>query len=172
MECVVDDIRRYLRDQPLVGSLEPPQVSSIRTCTRIACFRSDEFIFRAGDPANESYLLREGQVALQAMRPRNAKAIVDQWRQMQPDDRRITSSTLGENEALGVSWLLTPRRWTYDAFALKAVSALVIEVDQLFLLCEQEHTLGYRFMKQLGAVLGQRFLGTVIQACDLYSDWS
>jgi CRP-like cAMP-binding protein len=172
MERVVDDIRRYLLDQPLVGSLDPPQVSSIRSCTRMACFRSDEFIFHAGDPANEFYLLRKGQVALQTTPSGNAPVGAGDSQQIRYDSCRVTISTLGENEPLGISWLLIPRRWTYDAFALETVSALAIDVDQLVSLCEREHTLGYRFMTQLGAVLEQRFLDTAIQACDLYSNWS
>jgi hypothetical protein len=67
MERDVDDIRRYWLDQPLVGLLDPARLYSIRSCTRMACFRADEFVSCAGDPADEFYPLREGAVSALAI---------------------------------------------------------------------------------------------------------
>ncbi|MGC1408107.1 MAG: cyclic nucleotide-binding domain-containing protein [Acetobacteraceae bacterium] len=152
----MDDVHLWLQDQPLLRSLAPQHVACVRQITRSAQFAADEFVFHAAEPADQFYLLRDGLVALQ----------------MQPRDGPITLATIGAGEFLGVSWLLTPRTWTWDARALQAVSALAIDVGQLIALCEQEHSLGYRFMKQVGSVLEWRFLNTALQAADLYADWS
>jgi CRP/FNR family cyclic AMP-dependent transcriptional regulator len=135
----VDAIRLYLQDQPLLP-------------TRTARFAADEFLFHAGEPADEFFLLQDGLVALEM--------------------NRVTIATIGADELLGVSWLLTPRAWTWDARALQPVNALAIDVEQLIALCEQDHSVGYHFMKQVGSVLEWRFLSTALQAANLYADWS
>jgi CRP/FNR family cyclic AMP-dependent transcriptional regulator len=135
----VDAIRLYLQDQPLL-------------LTRTARFAADDFLFHAGEPADEFFLLQDGLVALEM--------------------NRVTIATIGAGELLGVSWLLTPRAWTWDARALQPVNALAIDVEQLISLCEQDHSVGYHFMKQVGSVLEWRFLGTALQAANLYADWS
>jgi CRP/FNR family cyclic AMP-dependent transcriptional regulator len=135
----VDAIRLYLQDQPLLP-------------TRTARFAADEFLFHAGEPADEFFLLKDGLVALEM--------------------NRVTIATIGDDELLGVSWLLTPRAWTWDARALQPVNALAIDVEQLIALCEQDHSVGYHFMKQVGSVLEWRFLSTALQAANLYADWS
>jgi len=135
----VDAIRLYLQDQPLLP-------------TRTARFAADEFLFHAGEPADEFFLLKDGLVALEM--------------------NRVTIATIGDDELLGVSWLLTPRAWTWDARALQPVNALAIDVEQLIALCEQDHSVGYHFMKQFGSVLEWRFLSTALQAANLYADWS
>jgi CRP/FNR family transcriptional regulator, cyclic AMP receptor protein len=135
----VDAIRLYLQDQPLLP-------------TRTARFAADEFLFHAGEPADEFFLLQDGLVALEM--------------------NRVTIATIGADELLGVSWLLTPRAWTWDARALQPVNALAIDVEQLIALCEQDHSVGYHFMKQVGSVLEWRFLSTALQAADVYADWS
>ena len=47
----VDAIRLYLQDQPLLP-------------TRTARFAADDFLFHAGEPADEFFLLHDGLVAL------------------------------------------------------------------------------------------------------------
>ena len=135
----MDAIRLYLQDQPLLP-------------TRTARFAADEFLFHAGEPADEFFLLKDGLVALEM--------------------NRVTIATIGDDELLGVSWLLTPRAWTWDARAIQPVNALAIDVEQLIALCEQDHSVGYHFMKQVGSVLEWRFLSTALQAANLYADWS
>ena len=135
----MDAIRLYLQDQPLLP-------------TRTARFAADEFLFHAGEPADEFFLLQDGLVALEM--------------------NQVTIATIGADELLGVSWLLTPRAWTWDARALQPVNALAIDVEQLIALCEQDHSVGYHFMKQFGSVLEWRFLSTALQAANLYADWS
>ena len=130
----MDAIRLYLQDQPLLP-------------TRAARFAADEFLFHAGEPADEFYLLQEGLVALEM--------------------NRATIATVGADELLGVSWLLTPRSWSWDARALQPVNALAIDVEQLIALCERDHSIGYHFMKQVGSVLEWRFLSTALQAADV-----
>ena len=90
----MDAIRLYLQDQPLLP-------------TRTARFAADEFLFHAGEPADEFFLLQDGLVALEM--------------------NRVTIATIGADELLGVSWLLTPRAWTWDARALQPVNALAID---------------------------------------------
>ena len=120
--------------------------------TRTARFAADEFLVHAGEPADEFFLLKDGLVALEM--------------------NRVTIATIGDDELLGVSWLLTPRAWTWEARAIQPVNALAIDVEQLIALCEQDHSVGYHFMKQVGSVLEWRFLSTALQAANLYADWS
>ncbi len=81
-------------------------------------------------------------------------------------------STIGSGELVGASWLLSSRRWTYDARAMEPAIPLAIDVDALMAVCEQSHSLGYGLLKSIDTVLNRRMIEARIQASDIYVDWS
>jgi hypothetical protein len=54
--CDMDEIDRYLLDQPLLQPLDPLHISAMRQFTRLVCFQPEEGLFHAGEPAGEFYL--------------------------------------------------------------------------------------------------------------------
>ena len=103
-------------------------------------FETGQYLFHEGEPAEWFYLLRRGRVALQLTeRGRGA----------------VTYQTVSEGEIVGVSWLIPPYRWTYDAKAIELTSAIAIDATCLRQKCESDHDLGCEMMKRFMAILIQ-----------------
>ena len=85
-----------------------------------------------------------------------------------PGRGTVTFQTVGAGEILGVSWLIPPYRWTYDARAIELTRAIGIDAACLRGKCEADHDLGYEMMKRFMPVLIQRLQATRLQILDVY----
>ena len=91
------------------------------------------------------------------------------WRSTRPGRAPITFETLGDGEIVGVSWLIPPYRWTYDARAVELTRAIAMDAACLRGKCEADHDLGYEMMKRFLPVLVERLAGD--QAADPRCLW-
>ena len=69
---------------------------------------------------------------------------------------------------LGVSWLLPPYTWTFDARAVDATSAISIDGACLRGKCEEDPVLGYEFFKRFAGLFHERLHAARLQLLDLY----
>jgi CRP/FNR family cyclic AMP-dependent transcriptional regulator len=150
---MMEDLTRIILVHPFFAGLPPAYGPMICGCARNVRFESGDYLFRAQAPANELYLLRQGRVALEV----NA-----------PERGTLTFQTLGEGEIVGLSWLIPPYRFNYDARALGLVRAIAIDAACLREKCEADHDLGYEMMKRLTPVLVRRLQATRLQILDVY----
>ncbi len=70
---------------------------------------------------------------------------------------------------VGVSWLVPPYRWSYDAKALETTRALALDAKCLRGKCDDDHDLGYELMKRFVPVLVERLQATRLQMADVYA---
>ena len=110
-------------------------------------------LFREGDPANQFFLIRHGQVALEIG---------------VPGQTPIVFATIGAGEIVGASWLVPPYRWMFDARAVLLTRAIGIDAACLRGKCEADHDLGYDMMKRFLPILVQRLHATRLQILDVY----
>jgi CRP/FNR family transcriptional regulator, cyclic AMP receptor protein len=146
-------IAGLIAEQPLLAPLGPEVIALLAGCARNARFTSGEYLFREGELAGHFCLLREGRVALQvatAGRP------------------PLDFQTLGPGDLAGVSWLVPPYRWSYDARAITDTRALVFDACCLREKCDADPQLGYRVMKCFLPVLVQRLQAVRWQVLDVY----
>jgi len=80
----------------------------------------------------------------------------------------LTIQTVGENEIVGASWLVSPYRWGFDAKALELTRAISLDAACLRGKCEEDHDLGYEMMKRFMPILIQRLQATRLQILDVY----
>jgi CRP-like cAMP-binding protein len=149
----MESLARIVRDLPLFAGLNEDFCELITGCVRNIRFAPGEYLFREGQPADEMYLLRAGRVALEVTAPGRGA---------------VTFQTLGEGELVGLSWLVPPWRWTYDARALETVRAIGIDAACLRGKCEADPALGYEMMKRFMPVLVERLHATRLQMLDVY----
>ena len=102
-------------------------------------FKRGEYIFRRGYPANRFYLIKEGRVAIGSLATENA-----------------VTQIVSPGEVLGWSWLFPPYEWHLDARALTPVESVFIYATPLRDLCEEDHSLGYEFMKRAVETMAER----------------
>ena len=153
MSGAVKDIEAIVREHPFFAELLEPFGKLVSLCAKNVHFRSGEYLFHEGDAADQFYLVREGHVALEI----NA-----------PGRGTIAFQTLGEGEIAGVSWLIPPYRWPYDARAVEFTRAIAMDGACLRGKCEADHDLGYEVMKRVMTILIQRLQATQLQIIDVY----
>jgi CRP/FNR family cyclic AMP-dependent transcriptional regulator len=149
----MEGLERIIASHPFFAGLDAAFCKLVCGCAKNVRFEAGQYLFREGTPADEFYLLRHGRIALQIAAPGRGA---------------VTFQTVGEGEIVGLSWLIPPYRWTYDAKALELVRAIGIDGACLRRKCEADHDLGYDMMKRVVPVLVSRLQATRMQLLDVY----
>lgn len=149
----IEGLERILREHRFFADIDDAFCSLLGGCAKNVRFDAGEYLFREGGPADQFYLIRHGRVALELSAPGRGE---------------VTFQTLGEGEIVGVSWLIPPYRWTYDAQAVEPVRAISMDAKCLRDKCEADHDLGYEMMKRFVPVLVERLQATRMQILDVY----
>ena len=149
----MQSLQGIIKEHPFFAGLDEAFCELVCGCAKNVRFEAGQYLFHESEPADQLYLLRHGRVALQL-------AV--------PGQGAITFQTLDEGEIVGVSWLIPPYRWTYDAMALELTRAIALDAACLRRKCEDDHDLGYEMMKRFVPVLIERLHATRIQILDVY----
>ena len=150
---MTENLEQVLREHAFLDGLDQAACSLVCGCAEHVTFEAGSYLFREGQPADRLYLIRHGRVALEISVPERGA---------------LTFQTLGENEIIGVSWLVPPYRWAYDAKALELVRAIAIDAGCLRMECEKDHDFGYKLMMRFVPILIERLQATRFQILDVY----
>lgn len=110
-------------------------------------------MWRQGDPAEVFFLICEGEVSL-------GIAI--------PGEGLVHIETVSEGEVLGLSWMLPPYRWHFDARAVGTVRAFALEAACLRRHCKMDSQLHYELLLRLMPVLSGRLDATRRKLIELH----
>ena len=113
----------------------------------------DEQLFREHDEARRFFIIEEGIMALEAIRP--AKPAT-------------TIQTLGPGDLLGLSWRLTPHRWMWTARAMTDVRLVVFDAAIMRAACEFDADLDRLMWEIVAREASKRLHHTRVQLLDLY----
>jgi CRP-like cAMP-binding protein len=142
-----------LRSHPFLEGMSDAELSTLAALAVQVRFAKDQMIFREGDESSYFYLLLDGKVALEVPSP----------------GRTIRIATLGRDDELGWSSVLTPARKHFQARALEAVRAVAFDGPRLLACCEQDCRLGYDIMRRVLGVVAERLTATRMQLLDIFS---
>jgi len=151
----IEGLERFVREHRFFTGLDEGFCNLICGCAMNVRFEAGQYLFHEGEPADQFYLLRHGRVSLEVTAPGRGV---------------VSFQTLGEGEIVGVSWLIPPYRWSYDAKALELVRAIAMDASCLRGKCEADHNLGYEMMKRFVPVLVERLHSTQLQMLDVYGN--
>ncbi|MCO6442158.1 MAG: cyclic nucleotide-binding domain-containing protein [Nitrococcus mobilis] len=146
-------IEQIIREHPFFQGLDEAFCDLVCTCARNVRFDSGEYLFHEGGSADTLYLIRHGRVALEIAVPGRPT---------------VRFQTLGDDELAGISWLVPPYRWAYDARAIELTRAIAMDAGCLRDKCESDHDLGYEVIKRLMPILIGRLQATRMQILDVY----
>lgn len=149
----MEGLERIVREHPFFAGLEEGFCDLVCGCARNVRFEAGQRLFHEGEAADQLYLLRHGRIALEVSAP---------------DRGAITFQTLGAGDIVGLSSLIPPYRWTYDAKALELVRAIAMDAGCLRRKCEEDHDLGYELMKRFVPILLERLRAVRMQVLDVY----
>jgi len=149
----IEGLERIIGEHPFFARMNEPFLRLVVGCAKNVRFEADQYLFHEGEAADQFYLIRHGRLALQIASPGRGA---------------LTFQTLGEGEIVGISWLIPPYRWAYDAKALELTRAIAMDAACLRRKCEEDHDLGYDMMKRFMPVLIQRLQAMRMQILDVY----
>lgn len=150
----METLEPILAEHPFFKGLDRHYIELIVGCSSNVRFDAGKSVFRAGEEANEFYLVRHGKVALEVYVPGQGP---------------ITIETIGEGEILGWSWLIPPYRWRFDARAVDLTRAIALDGKCLRDKCEKDHDLGYELLKRFADIIVRRLEATRLQLLDVYN---
>lgn len=148
-------IAELLKRHPFTGGLGDEALEFIAGCGRNHSFKAGDYVLREGADADRFYLIRHGTVALEMQIPGKG---------------RTTIRTLKDGDFLGVSWLIPPYRWSFDARAVTPVRAIGFDAACLRGKCEADHDLGYALMMRFTPQIWERLRAARLQLADVYGD--
>jgi CRP/FNR family cyclic AMP-dependent transcriptional regulator len=140
---------------PLFKGLKPEHIQLISGCAANARYEAGEYLGREGEPADKFWLIRQGSVALEIHAPGRGA---------------LTVQTIGEDDAVGWSWLVPPYQMRFDVHAITATRALVFDGKCLRGKFGNDHELGYELMQRFSQVILRRLEAMSLQLLDLYGD--
>jgi len=149
----MEGLERILAEHRLFHDLGQSFIELAAGCAKNIVFRPDEYLFHADDSADWIHLVRHGRVALELVTPGHGAVVFD---------------TVGEGEVVGLTWLLPPYRWGFDARAAELTRAIALDARCLRDKCEADHDMGYAILKRFLPVLVQRLQETRLQMLDVY----
>jgi CRP-like cAMP-binding protein len=147
--------------EPLIAEIElfrgmnPRHLQLVAGCAANVRFESDEFLGRAGDPADHFWVIRQGSVALEIFSPERGS---------------ITVATMGEGDIVGFSWLVPPYLLRFDVHAVTATRALLFDGRCLRGKCEVDAELGHELLKRFSQLVVQRLDAVSLQLLDVYGE--
>ena len=108
-------------------------------------FKAGEILFREGEPANQFYLIQSGKVCLESLDPMRGTSVVE---------------FIGPGDVLGWSWMFPPFSWHFQARAVEAGHAIVMNGGHLLVTAEGHPDFGYQLMKRMAQVVIHRLQAT------------
>lgn len=147
-------ISETLSEHSFFRDLSSEDLAFVSGCGKNVIFHEKDAIANPGDSADEFYLIREGRVVISIETPPR---------------KPFVFQTLGENEILGLAWLIPPYQWTVSAHAVQRTRAIAINGACLRDKCEQDPRLGFKLMKHLVNELVKREDALRLHLMDVYS---
>jgi CRP/FNR family transcriptional regulator, cyclic AMP receptor protein len=149
----VENLARLLKEHDFLRGLNDRHLEFLTGCASNVRYAADEFLFKEGQEAGASYLLRSGRITLEVGVPGRGS---------------VQIQTLEPGEVLGWSWLYPPYRWQFDGRAAEPVRAFALDGNCLRSKCEADHDFGYELVKRLLYQVHVRLERTRIQLLDVY----
>ncbi len=134
-------------------SLAEHQIDRLCRASSETRFEPREIIVRAGDAADEFYLLRSGRAAVEVFTH---------------DRGPITIQTVAAGDILGWSWLVEPFRWHFDAQATERTEAIAFDARQIRAACRTEPEFGLSLLGCFVPLIVARLQATQLQLLDVY----
>jgi len=148
-----------LRRYPLFAGQSHYMLEEIAMLSNEVTKTEGEWLFRENEEANRLYLVLDGAVALTLFVSLNGE-----------QQHLATSHSLGKNEIVGWSSIVTPHQYKLGARAVKDSHLLEIDAPPLRQLLDDNPEYGYHFLRQVAEVVSERFMLVNIQIMSLMVD--
>lgn len=137
----------FLSSVDIFKGLANDELEQVETCCEEVNLGTETVVFKEHDPADSLFALVDGQISLRYNLPSKKETM----------DSKLTSINPGDS--FGLSSLFKDAKYILNAYCTdKNCIALKIDRDKLNTVLENNHTIGYKVMKNLSAMVTKRFV--------------
>ena len=137
----MSSIKDYLSSHAFFSGLNDDFIEFLADSATKMRIKEGESLFKQGERADKFYLLRSGQISIQV------PALMGPTLDIQ---------TLGEDQILGWSWLISPYRWSFQARAVEDSEVIEFDGSAILARCEKDPAFGYELFKRFAALMSER----------------
>ena len=148
----MDTLEPILAKHPFFEGLDKHYIELLTGCASNERYDAGEYLFREGDEAAKFFIIRHGAIAVEIAAPGGPAVIY----------------THDEGDVVGWSWLFEPYNWHFSGRALNLTRVIALDGVCLRRKCEEDHSLGYEFMKRFSHKMMRSLDLTRIQLLDIY----
>ena len=134
-------VLEYLSNHEFFGGLSDETLKFLSDCSNTSEIEKGQVLFKQGEAADKFYVVRKGQISIQI------QAIMGPSLEIQ---------SLGQDQVLGWSWLISPYRWSFQAKAMEDSELLVFDGAAILNRCEQDPKFGYELLKKFAELMSVR----------------
>lgn len=134
-------IIEYLSAHEFFSEFSDDILMFLSECTSTLEIKKGDILFRQGEKANKFYVIRNGRISIQM------PAIMGPTLEIQ---------TLGKDQVLGWSWLISPYQWSFQTKAEEDSEVLQFDGTAILARCEQEPKFGYELLKKFAGLMSVR----------------
>lgn len=146
------EIMRMLKKQSFFSGLSDGQLSEVAKLSRMRRVKEGEELAKEGDAADEFYIVKTGAVSISTV----------------VDGKPISVTEIESGRLFGWSWLISPYKWTFSAYAVEDSQLLAVQGKALREKCEEDKELGYLLIKKVAETTASRLIETRKQLADYY----
>lgn len=131
----------YLSTHEFFSGLSDDILSFLCEYSSAFAIKKGQLLFLQGENSNTFYVVRTGRITIKI------PSIMGPSLEIQ---------TLGENQVLGWSWLISPYKWNFQAEAKEDSELLMFDGPSILARCEQDPRFGYELLKKFAALMSKR----------------
>jgi CRP/FNR family transcriptional regulator, cyclic AMP receptor protein len=131
----------YLSAHEFFSEFSDDVLKFLYECSSTREIKKGQILFRQGENADKFYVVHSGRISIQI------PAIIGPALEIQ---------TLGKDQVLGWSWLISPYKWHFQARAEEDSELLQFDGAAILARCEQEPKTGYELFKKFAGLMSVR----------------
>ncbi|MBI2426068.1 MAG: cyclic nucleotide-binding domain-containing protein [Candidatus Hydrogenedentes bacterium] len=147
------EIGAMLAEHEFLRGMSSKHIALMEEFTSVDTFHPGDYVFRAGEEAEYTYLIRSGRISIEIYDPQRGAVLLE---------------TIAAEKVLGWSWLVPPYKWCFDARAVEVTRMLCLNAERLRQAGELDHEFGYEFHKRFTGVFAERLRAARLQLMDMY----
>lgn len=149
----IHNLTGVLNEHSFCKDMRADWLELLAGCAENRKYTPGERLFRDGEEARHTFLIRSGRVVFELHDPTRGPVAVE---------------TAEAGELVGWAWLFPPYRYHFDAVAAGVVRAISLDGDCLRLKCESDPAFGYDITKRILYQAHRRLERARMQRLDLY----
>jgi CRP/FNR family transcriptional regulator, cyclic AMP receptor protein len=136
-----ESIKQYLTAHEFFSEFSDDALNFLCGCSNTCNIQKGQILFRQGEKADKFYVIRNGSISIQM------PAIMGPTLEIQ---------TLGKDQVLGWSWLISPYKWSFQTMAQNDSELLMFNGAAILAHCEQDPKFGYGLLKKFAELMSLR----------------